>query len=152
MSRIIKFRVWDEQRRQYLKKQYIGEEVYVGEGGIYDTEVMRGTLEQFTGLLDANGKDIFEGDIVFGYAARFSTSLISDPDDDLNLPVYEVDHDKPLPTPDIPLFKATVKWNEAFAGLWLYYLEKQKDWGSANSTILVDKEYIYEVVGNINES
>jgi len=66
MSREIKFRVWDKRRNMFADKEHERDYIAISLGLHSDLCVTKElmVLQQYIGMKDCRGKEVFEGDVV----------------------------------------------------------------------------------------
>lgn len=70
MNRTVKFRAWDEDGHMFFPTKIEFDKTHPGDTWVWENDVFGQlgsaivSLMQFTGLLDKNGNEIYEGDVV----------------------------------------------------------------------------------------
>lgn len=110
MDREIKFRAWDKQRKEYLSGGQILISIEPGKSPAHshyyldvlkdpDMYCERFIIEQFTGLTDKNGKEIFEGQYLYVPYNRIGFVKVKFEDGCFNISAYKLSectiHDSP---------------------------------------------------------
>ena len=161
MNRPIKFRVWDTQTKRYLyQAEYIATQYgylmhdhpyklclnypdthidFTPEEAYVDYHRQRLVMEQFTGLLDKDGKEIYEGDII-----RFSIHGVPHGryrEDNIVEPVWYSDEQAAFVFGKYVVPEETNQYGHKVGGYtWWYSMSDD-----------VDKETL-EVMGNVHQN
>lgn len=132
-----------------LRKEEDGNHSRVEHGEIRQRKI---NIEHFTGLIDRNGVEIYENDIVLIYPQLYETKEIVKTGEFII--VYE-DITKPLPSPDVVYAKGKVYWCETMLAWMVELTWLNESWktegGSLASIHLGGKVYAFEVAGEMGE-
>lgn len=135
MAREIKFRVWDPEKKVFIK-DYIGINNYGvvvnDRNDIEDLGLLDGAIiQQFTGLKDKNNKEIYEGDILeINYSAGHERDASYDIHGNFQV-----------------IFK-NGEWKAIGDNIWGDKKEEYSVWGKTNDYVK-KRNVIVEVIGNI---
>jgi len=125
----IKFRAWDERNKSYTYSGF-GEKTFTI--FVKRVNVPRYKIEQYTGLKDKNGKEIYAGDIVRYIPPKEGGMIICDWEDDNPYVKY-------------------IGWDKDEAE-FNFFGRKKEVQTSGHTFCKNNLNSIYEVIGNIHEN
>ena len=148
MSREIKFRIWDNLKKEWVSNKAIWR-ILTKENGIgeiappisFKQHPEGHSIQQFTNLTDHNGREIYEGDILVEYPENRQRIQLEDN-------IFEIRDDLPrTPLRDIIVRIGVVEYNAPSFNL---RYSKISDSGAVSGFLFQGDNY--EVIGNVFEN
>jgi YopX protein len=153
---IIKFRVWDNLKKEWVSNKAIWR-IVTNEGGIgeiappisFRQHPEGHTIQQFINILDINGREIYNGDILVEYPDNGTRVEIPRGYNEEDK-VFEVSYGKRTPLKDIVVNKGVVTYDGTFGYGFLFRYFPLNSLGVCAARLEFTGNY--EVVGNIFEN